>query len=498
MAISYSAGDNNASWNGGSVINGSSSQNGYGFYIGVRETHVSSSEDNYSNIAIQIGIKNNGKRFSTNGWCFKYTVDGVVCDYQTRVNIGTNYADYYADVRPITIDGSNNRGMYVNGIPHNDNGSKTVHIKVEMYNSSYGSYTPGYCVAEGDFPLTTIPRASTPSASTANIEETMTIYTNRKSDSFTHTLSYEFGTLSGQIATDVGVSTAWTIPASFYSQIPNSPSGQGTIYCTTYNGNTQIGQTKSCTFTVYASENRVRPLVSVSAVDTNKQLDTGNTIEDLTGDSTHKTIIQGISNVKVSLEATARGNSSIRSTKISAGTGEFATYSGDFEYTFNNVLTNSFSGRAEDTRRYSGTADTTGITMLPYIPLSISPVRLYRENQTSNDLYAEIDGNYFKGSFNNTPNVLTLSFKYKESGTNWTGNETWQTLTPTISQSDNTYSFDGLLGSNFDYTKIYDFVFKVEDLVMIQTNEVSSTPGIPIIGIFEDFIELWGEVFVYK
>ena len=342
------------------------------------------------------------------------------------------------------------------------------------------------------------PRASEPSATPANIEETMTIYTNRKSDSFTHTLTYVFGSLSGQIATGVGVSTAWTIPASFYSQIPNSPSGQGTIYCTTYNGNTQIGQTKSCTFTVYASENRVRPLVSVSAVDTNKQLDTGNTIEDLTGDSTHKTIIQGISNVKVSLEATARGNSSIRSTKISAGTGEFATYSGDFEYTFNNVLTNSFSGRAEDTRGYSGTADTTGITMLPYIPLSISPVRLYRENQTSNDLYAEIDGNYFKGSFNNTPNVLTLSFKYKESGTSWTGNETWQTLTPTISQSDNTYSFDGLLGSNFDYTKIYDFVFKVEDLAMIQTNEVSSTPGIPIIGIFEDFIELWGEVFVYK
>ena len=386
------------------------------------------------------------------------------------------------------------RGTKTETIQHNADGTGTAYYSM----STDTSWTLGDAYLEGSFDLPTIPRASTPSASTANIEETMTIYTNRKSDSFTHTLSYEFGTLSGQIATDVGVSTAWTIPASFYSQIPNSPSGQGTIYCTTYNGNTQIGQTKSCTFTVYASENRVRPLVSVSAVDTNKQLDTGNTIEDLTGDSTHKTIIQGISNVKVSLEATARGNSSIRSTKISAGTGEFATYSGDFEYTFNNVLTNSFSGRAEDTRRYSGTADTTGITMLPYIPLSISPVRLYRENQTSNDLYAEIDGNYFKGSFNNTPNVLTLSFKYKESGTNWTGNETWQTLTPTISQSDNTYSFDGLLGSNFDYTKIYDFVFKVEDLVMIQTNEVSSTPGIPIIGIFEDYIELWGEVFVYK
>lgn len=498
MAITYSAGDNNSGWNGGSVFNGSSSQNNYGFYIGVRETYVSDSSNNYSNIAIQIGIKNNGTRFSTNGWCFKYTVDGVVCDYQTGVNIGTNYAGYYDDVRPITIDGSNNRGMYANGIPHNDNGSKTVHIKVEMYNSTYGSYTPGYCVVEGDFPLTTIPRASSPSATTANIEETMTIYTNRQSDSFTHTLTYQFGSLSGTIATGVGVSTSWTVPSSFYAQIPNSQSGNGTIYCTTYNGGTQIAQAKSCSFTVYASKDRVKPTVSVVGVDTNKTLATGNTIQDLTGDSTNKTIIKGISNVQVSLTAAARGSSSISATQISAGTGEYANYSGNFNYTFNNVSTSSFTGKAVDTRSYDGYGYVNDLTMLDYTQLSISPVRLYRTNQTSNNLHAEIDGNYFKGGFNNTANTLSLKFKYKESGTSWPGTETWTSLTPTISQSENKYSFDGLLGSNFDYTKIYDFVFKVEDLALVKTYEVSSTPGIPIIGIFEDMIEVWGEKFVYK
>ncbi len=386
------------------------------------------------------------------------------------------------------------RGTKTETIQHNADGTGTAYYSM----TTDTPWTLGDAYLDGSFTLPTIPRASEPSATTANIEETMTIYTNRKSGSFTHTLTYQFGNLSGTIATGVGDSATWTIPSSFYSQIPNSPSGSGTIYCTTYNGGTQIGQTKSCGFTVYASKDRVKPIVSVVGVDTNKTLDTGNTIQDLTGDSTNKTIIKGISDVQVSLTATPRGSSSISATQISAGTGEYANYSGNFNYTFTNVSTNSFTGKAVDTRTYDGYGYVSDLTMLDYTPLSISPVRLYRTNQTGNDLYAEIDGNYFKGNFNNTPNVLTLSFKYKESGTSWTGTETWQTLTPTISQSDNTYSFDGLLGSNFDYTKIYDFVFKVEDLALVKTYETSSTPGIPIIGIFEDLIEAWGEVFIYK
>ena len=344
------------------------------------------------------------------------------------------------------------------------------------------------------------PRASEPSASNTNIESTVRINTNWKSSAFRHTITVQFGNFS-RTWTGVGEYVDWNTAdnaASLYQQIPNSPSGTCTVTCTTYNGGTQVGSAKTCTFSLIANPSLVEPLVSVVAVDTNKTLDTGNTIQALTGDTTNKTIIKGISNVQVSLTATARGSSSITSTRITAGTGEFANSSGDFSYTFNNVLTNSFIGRAEDSRRYPKESNANVLTMLDYTQLSISPVRLYRTNQTGNDLYAEIDGNYFKGSFNNTPNVLTLSFKYKESGTSWTGTETWQTLTPTISQSDNTYSFDGLLGSNFDYTKIYDFVFKVEDLALVKTHEVSSTPGIPIIGLCEDMRELWGDVFVYK
>lgn len=86
----------------------------------------------------------------------------------------------------------------------------------------------------GSLALTTIPRASTPSVSGTTIGSTMTITTNRASSSFTHTLTYSIGSYSGTIATGVGASTTWTIPATLANAIPNNTSGTLSISCTTY------------------------------------------------------------------------------------------------------------------------------------------------------------------------------------------------------------------------------------------------------------------------
>lgn len=342
--------------------------------------------------------------------------------------------------------------------------------------------------------LTTIPRASEPTASTGNIGGSLTIYTNRKSTSFTHTLTYTFGSLTGTIATGVGDNYVWTVPSNFYSQIPNNTEGTGIITCTTYNGSTSLGS-KTCNFKVYAVKSDVNPQVSVIAIDTNKSLDTGVHIQDITGDTTNKTIIKGMSDVEVSLTATPRGSSSITATQISSGDGEYQNGTGNMTKTFTNVSTNSFTGKAVDTRGYDGYGYVNDLTLLDYIVLSISPVILYRANQTSNDLYAQVNGNYFNGNIGNTANTIVVSFKYKESTNNWTGLEEWTPITPNI--LNNEYDFDGLIGSNFDYTKIYDFVFKVEDALNIKTFSVSSTPGIPTLALFEKSIEMFGEKVFY-
>ena len=91
--------------------------------------------------------------------------------------------------------------------------------------------------------LPPIARASTPSLSgnPADAGASVTIYTNRASTGFTHTLEYYMGTASGTIATGVTDSVAWSIPTSVMNQMPSTTSGGATIRCHTYNGGTYIG-----------------------------------------------------------------------------------------------------------------------------------------------------------------------------------------------------------------------------------------------------------------
>ena len=385
------------------------------------------------------------------------------------------------------------RGTKSVEVNHNADGTASVGYSMDTDTP----WTLGDSHLEGALTLPTIPRASTPSASNTDIGSTVRINTNRASSSFTHTITVTFGNFT-KTWNSVGGYVDWNTAldeSTLYSKIPNSKNGTCTISCTTYNGGSNLG-TKTATFKLTANETINKPTITADAVDTNKTLATGNTIQDITGDATNKTIIKYLSNVAITTTSTPKNYATLASVKVQSGDGTFATNSQDFTATFTDVATTSYSASATDSRGYTGTTDITDLVMLPYTRLSISPVRLYKTNQTANDLYAEIDGNYFKGSFNNTANVLTLSYKYKESGTStWSS---WVSLTPTISQSEDKYTFDGLIGTNFDYQKIYDFVFKVEDLAMVQTIEAQSVPGIPIIGIFEDFVEMWGEVFVYK
>ena len=170
------------SWNSANTrLDGTVSKNGYGFYIGVVETRVGNADNNTSDIAIQIAIHNGSNRFNSGSWKFKYTIDNKsewTYDITNGINIATNYTDYHADCKPITFRKSGNTSlttMYIKDIPHNDDGSKTINIKVKLYKTvGYGTYDPGECNVDANFTLTTIPRyfSSTPSMSVTNITET--------------------------------------------------------------------------------------------------------------------------------------------------------------------------------------------------------------------------------------------------------------------------------------------------------------------------------------
>ena len=129
-------------------------------------------------------------------------------------------------------------------ILHNGDGTKNVTISVNITGyTADGKYGSGWNVSGSkSVSLTTIARTSVPTVATgsARMGSTVTIWTNRKATSLTHTLSYTFGGTKGTIATGVGDSYQWTVP-DLAARISGSTSGSCVITCQTYSGSTLIG-----------------------------------------------------------------------------------------------------------------------------------------------------------------------------------------------------------------------------------------------------------------
>ena len=140
-------------------------------------------------------------------------------------------------------------------VPHNADGTKTIAAgAITASNTTQtGNVVPNMSLSSGSaLVLTTIPRASqiTTTAASNLMGTVRTITINRASSSFTHTLTYSFGSAAGTIATKTSsTSVSWTVPKSLADQVTSgSIQRTGTITCETFNGNTPVG-TSSVSFT---------------------------------------------------------------------------------------------------------------------------------------------------------------------------------------------------------------------------------------------------------
>ena len=333
-------------------------------------------------------------------------------------------------------------------IAHNSDGSKSFTVS----GFSGWIYNSGTTYASSQtFTLPTIPRASSVSCSSANIGSNATITINRASTSFTHTLTYSFGSLSGTIATKTSsTNISWTLPTTFYGQIPNAKSGTGTITCQTYNGSTLIGS-KSTSFTATVSESLSKPTLSPTAVDSNS------TTTALTGDSSK--FIKYYSKASVATGANARNSATLKSYKITCGADSIATTSG----TINAVKSGTFTFSATDSRGYT-TTQTLNKTLIEYIKLTCSLNA--GAPTTAGVATLKISGNYFNGSFGKVANTLTVQYRYKTQGGTY---GSWTTVSAT--KSNNTYNATATI-SGLDYKTTYVFQARaVDKLATISTDE---------------------------
>jgi len=446
-------------------INGSVGANGdaYDYYIVYEETDIDIS-NNTSKVKAYAEIYCGDH----SAWTGYSTTHTLIIDGQTFSNTLS------------TIDLS--PGKYVKLVEaekiivHNSDGRKSIIISASSPTLPSGNgYGPVSGSASGTATLTTIPRTSSVSCADGNIGSSTTITINRASSSFTHTLEYNFGGLTGTIATKTSnTSIGWTIPTSFYAIIPNAMSGRGTITCKTYSGDTLIGAS-TCSFNAFVINSN--PTIDGTIVDTNS------TTIALTGNSSK--LVKYYSNAQVKINATAKNSATITKRTVTAGnkSGSGTTV------TLDNIETGSFKLSCADSRGL--TASTTkNATLVNYIRLAFTSIVVERESSLSNTVKATIKGNYFNSSFGSVTNTITLKFKSKLANSSSWSTET--ILTPTL--SGNTFFCEVTLGTNFPYTSNYQFEFIAQDRLMTVISTKSLTRGLPIIDIGENDVLVNGQI----
>lgn len=167
-----------------------------------------------------------------------------------------------------TIGGSGTKSIAsgTTEITHNADGTKSIDFSFSLaFDIDWNVGHIGTGRANGSMTLTTIPRATTPTLNPSNLYlgSTINISLPRASSSFTHNLSWKFGSLTGTIGTGIATSASLKTEKSWASQIPNGSSGIGYIYCDTFNGNTKIGA-KTVSFTANISTGMEPVIDSVS------------------------------------------------------------------------------------------------------------------------------------------------------------------------------------------------------------------------------------------
>ena len=291
-------------------------------------------------------------------------------------------------------------------VSHNADGTGSVTLSAEWDCGWDSAYTPRHLALSETVTLTTIPRASSVSASGDTLGQAVSITISRASSSFTHRLYYSCGSISwAVIASDVDTSYRWTPPVSLAAQAPNASAVVLSVIVETYNGSTYIG-VSSVQMTL-AVPSSVVPTLSVATSDpTNVS-------------ATYGGYLQLRSKLKVDLTASGAQGSTIKSYSIKLGDiYAVASASGTTDY-LPTAGALTLTCTVTDSRGRTAT-ETQTITVIAYSKPTIYDITAARCNQ---DGTANRMGNYGKVTFSgaitalSNKNTAAYAVQYREVGT---------------------------------------------------------------------------------
>lgn len=343
-------------------------------------------------------------------------------------------------------------------IAHNSDGTKSFSLSCEA-----GIYT--YAVsatASGTHTLTTIPRASTVSATNVDMGSASTITITRASSSFTHTLTYTFGTATGTIVTKTtNTSVSWTPALTLANQIPNAVSGKCTITCKTYNGSTEIGS-KTCTLTLTVPSSVKPTITSLTAARV-----------DGTVPSTWGIYVQSKSKATLTINGAAGAYGSTISSYSITGGGYSSTASSFTTGFLNTSGSITFTASVTDSRGRVSANATVSITVVAYSAPSFSKYISQRCNSAGT---ASDSGTYVKSTVNfsyascNSKNTITTATYYKK-----TTDTTWTNASKTFT-SGTAFTFGG---GKVSAESSYEVKFKLTDaFTSVEVTDTLSTASV--------------------
>ena len=393
--------------------------------------------NNTSNITCTATMKSDG-----GSWSSGYNSTLIIYWHDNRENYDRQVAS--VTFKSLSTNASKSASASIN-VTHKDDGTLSGYAYAKF---TQGSSSGGWCpasdsIATNNTALTTIARASQPSINTwpqnspdFNIGDTIAIHMNRKSTSFTHTVTLSFGSYSYQIATDVADNCTLdtsTIANQLYQQIPNASVGEGTITAITYNGSTQIGS-KSCTF--YAHVVNSNPTFNSAYLDTNS------TTTAITGNN--QQIIRNNSTLQINVtNAQAKNYATLSGAKVTInGTNYNASFSGS-NATFNigtvNISSNTTAIVTVTDSRGISTSQNLSLTILDWqLPTAI--IDLQRENNFYSETNINVNADY---SSLDSKNTITIKARTKKVSDSTYGSYT--TLQDDVTAQltlDNNYAWD--------------------------------------------------------
>lgn len=364
-------------------------------------------------------------------------------------------------------------------VPHNADGTWSGKIGASYrLNINYGGTYIGTISGDQTITLPTIPRASTVSATDANIGSVSSIYINAKSSAFSHGLLVTFGSLSFYLDGNGNPSSSYVtfmqrtvpfrLPDSFYAQIPNAATGEVTLTLWTHTDKDHYFDPETTTFTATAAATLCAPTVNATCQDTNEK-----TLA-LTGNA--DALVRYASTASGSLSVAARNSASIKRITVAGREVPLNATS----YSITNVETNKVTVTATDSRGYS-TTQTIEKTLVPYVQLTCNILRANRPVPSSNEAQIEIAGQYFAGNFGAADNTLTLKYQ------NPSGD--WVAVTPTIDTAKNTYTAS-ITVPDLDYRQAFSIPVQAEDKLFTATNTAQIMAGVPSFYWTKEFFQL--------